>query len=335
MARTKPPALDDALRTEIASLLLAGQAPDRIAARIASRGIPGPLAAAEVARAEKSPYLAGARPLQARLAKRDWLLANAARLQRLAGDTVPTIHALDAQRFFTEFYIANLPVKVSGLVDHWPARRWSFAGLAQALGGVMVDVQHNRETNRNYEIDKDRHTARQPFGPLLRRIVEDGPSNDFYVTAYNSGHNKQALASLWNDVGDIPGWLTPQEARDGFVWIGPAGTITPFHHDLTNNLLVQFVGEKRVKLVSAAETPRMRNHLHCFSDWRGEDLPTGPGDASKPPVMEVTLHPGEALFLPVGWWHHVEGLSPTIGMSFINFARDNDFYSHYASYGPL
>ena len=47
------------------------------------------------------------------------------------------------------------------------------------------------------------------------------------------------------------------------------------------------------------------------------------------------IGPGEALFLPVGWWHHVDGLDQTIGMSFTRFARDNDFYSSYRTYGPL
>src|SRR3546814_9038094 len=51
-------------------------------------------------------------------------------------------------------------------------------------------------------------------------------------------------------------------AREGFLWIGPRGTITPWHHDLTNNLLVQFVGRKRVRLVASHDTPLMRNHRH-------------------------------------------------------------------------
>lgn len=335
MARshTNPPAINDALRTEIVTMLLNGVPVAAVINRIASRGISGQIAADEVARAQKSPYLAGAATLLARLAKRDWLLASLARLQRLADWQVPRIAAIDPSRFFNEFYAANRPVLLTGLIDHWPARTWRFDSLARAFGTVAVDVQANRSTDRDYEIKMDRHTARQPLGDIINCIITGGPSNDFYVTAFNSVHNKQALAPLWADVGDIPGILARQEPRDGFFWMGPQGTITPFHHDLTNNLLVQIVGEKRVKLVSAAELPKMKNHLHCFSAWKGEELVPGPGDASHPAVLEVILNPGDALFLPVGWWHHVEGLSPHIGMSFINFARDNDFYSDYQSFG--
>lgn len=327
--------VNDDLRREIAELLLLGTPPASVVQRIASRGIGGALAEAEVNRAAKSPYLLGAERLQARLQKRDWLLANSARLQRLHGAEVQRFHQLPAERFFPEFYAANRPVLVTGLADHWPAMRWHFAGLAAALGHVDVDVQWQRETNPAYEIEADRHTARQNFGAIIDRITGGGPSNDFYVTAFNSGHNKQVLAPLWRDIAGIPGWLAPHEERDGFFWMGPQGTITPFHHDLTNNLMVQVIGRKRVKLVSAAETPRMRNIRHCFSAWRGDDLPAGPGDIDRPPVLEVILEPGDALFLPIGWWHHVEGLTPTVGMSFTNFARDNDFYSHYNSYGHL
>jgi hypothetical protein len=246
---------------------------------------------------------------------------------------VPRLDRLDGATFMADFYTANRPCLVTGLADHWPARNWTFDALKARLGHVDVDVQWNREANPAYEIQADGHTARQNFGRIIDRIITGGPSNDFYVTAFNSGHNKVALAPLWDDFGAMPGWLAPASNRDGFFWMGPQGTITPFHHDLTNNLMVQIAGEKRVKLVPASETPRMHNSRHCFSDW--PDLPTGPGDAEHPPVLEVVLTPGDTLFLPIGWWHRVEGLTPTIGLSFTNFAADNDFYSHYASYGPL
>lgn len=343
MANNRPvkPVVNDDLRQEIASLLLAGDPPPRIIHRIASRGLSAGLVEAEVTRAAKSPYFlaAGAEKarLEARLAKRDWTLANTSRLyaQRPDSGGVPRFDRLDGAIFLADFYAANRPCLVTGLADHWPARTWTFDMLKARLGHVDVDVQWQRDTNPAYEVEAHAHTARQNFGDIIDRITTGGPSNDFYVTSFNSAHNKQVLAPLWDDIGDMPGWLAPTEARDGFFWMGPEGTITPFHHDLTNNLMVQIVGRKRVKLVPASETPRMRNSRHCFSDWHGDELTAGHGDAERPPVLEVTLEPGDALFLPVGWWHHVEGLTPTIGLSFTNFAADNDFYSHYRSYGPL
>ena len=67
MARshTNPPAINDALRTEIATMLLNGVPAAAVINRIASRGISGQIAADEVARAQKSPYLAGAAPVLA------------------------------------------------------------------------------------------------------------------------------------------------------------------------------------------------------------------------------------------------------------------------------
>ena len=79
----------------------------------------------------------------------------------------------------------------------------------------------------------------------------------------------------------------------------------------------------------------MRNSMHCFSDWDNEALPAGPGDAERPPVIECVIGPGEAIFLPVGWWHQVEALSLSASVSFTNFARANAHVEDYASYGVL
>ncbi len=131
----------------------------------------------------------------------------------------------------------------------------------------------------------------------------------------------------------MPGILTPGETGLGFIWIGPKGTVTPWHHDLTNNLLLQISGRKRVRMVASHDTPLMRNHRHCFSAWGSDDLLPGPARDGKPAVLECTIGPGDAVFLPIGWWHHVDGLDQTIGMSFTRFVWDNDFYSSYRSNG--
>ena len=55
----------------------------------------------------------------------------------------------------------------------------------------------------------------------------------------------------------------------------------------------------------------------------------------RPSTVACDLHPGEALFIPVGWWHHVESLDLTIGLSFTGFDRDNDFFTGYRTYGEV
>ncbi len=42
-------------------------------------------------------------------------------------------------------------------------------------------------------------------------------------------------------------------------------------------------------------------------------------------MREVVLAPGEMLFIPVGWWHHVRALSLSINLAFTNFVRNNSF----------
>ena len=302
------------------------------------RGCPAALAAAEVGAAENSPYLAGAAVLRARLGKRDWLLNSYHRLASLEPtlNEVPVRHAPPAEHFFRDHYATNRPVVLTGLVDHWPARAgWSLDRLAALPGDRTIEVQTGRESDPAYEQRSDSHRTMMPLAALIERLRGDEPSNDFYVTANNGTHNRQALAPLWEDLGPISGYLVDDPARDGFLWIGPAGTITPFHHDLTNNLLVQIKGRKRVTLVPPWDTPLMRNHAHCYSSWSGPQELQALPDGQRPALLTCTIGPGDALFLPVGWWHHVEALDMTMGMSFINFARANDFYAGYDFYGTV
>ena len=118
-----------------------------------------------------------------------------------------------------------------------------------------------------------------------------------------------------------------------FFWMGPAGTVTPLHHDLTNNLMMQVRGRKRVKMIAPDYLPYIYNELHCYSSVDPENV-----DRDRYPlfdnvrVIDVTIGPGDILFLPVGWWHHVRGLDPTITITCTNFRGINRFTDHYHTY---
>ena len=42
-------------------------------------------------------------------------------------------------------------------------------------------------------------------------------------------------------------------------------------------------------------------------------------------TREVVLGPGDAIFLPVGWWHHVRSLDVSISLAMTNFVVSNQF----------
>lgn len=133
------------------------------------------------------------------------------------------------------------------------------------------------------------------------------------------------------------------------AWFGPPGTITPLHTDPYHNLLVQIVGRKYVRLYSPLQTERMRARgkeagvemgntsavdVGVIEGWdeeladensaAGEYRPDGCEKSiaawknmfRELPFVDCILEPGDTLYIPIGWWHYVRGLSVSFSVSF-------------------
>jgi hypothetical protein len=323
--------VNDSWRGWIAENLILGGHPEALIGIMIQSGIVEASARAEMDAALRSPYLRGVSRLHNRLAKRDWVLRIQQRLNRLGPSEVPRRERLSGAAFLDEHYRRNEPVIITGMLDDCVAReKWTYDYLIGQLGEREVEVQFGREADPNYEMNSNSHKRRMPFGEYVAMVRDSGPTNDFYMTANNDGRNREALQELMADLPPLAEYL--ELGRSGFFWFGPAGTITPFHHDLTNNFMIQIAGRKRVRLIAPCDTPNVYNQRHCYSqvDGRNIDLQRFPMMASVP-VIECVLEPGEILFLPVGWWHFVEALDVTITVSTTHFLWDNDFYTHYPS----
>lgn len=311
----------------VAENLARGAVPDEVLAALVDDGAPPDRARALVTDLDGSPAMQQARALWRRVAALEQIV----RLRREHRALQPEGHTEVARRplpsaaeLLARHVVPGIPVVLTDLVTRWPAmQRWTPAALTERLGDERIEACVGRES----AIDPDPEWAplRQELTVrvLMERITA-GPSNDTYVIAKNAALRRPGLRSLLDDMVLPPEIFgpAPSPTRMG-LWIGPAGTHTPLHHDTDDSMFCQVLGRKRFRLAppeSIALLDRSRG-LYSRFDPRGDDeLREGPER-----LLEVVLAPGEALLLPAGWWHQVDALDPSIGVSILDLAWPNDF----------
>jgi hypothetical protein len=285
--------------------------------------------AAFKARAPRAPDGPEVAQLRAALAKREWLLETLERQRDLAPRTVVLERRanLSSDEFLERYYAVNRPVILTGEMADWPALgSWTPDYLKAKVGPAQVEFQARRSSNPLFEMEKVLHREEAPFTEFMDK-VSAGPGNDVYLTAYNSGSNGAALAPLYADLGRLDKFLDHGDGPGGMMWIGPAGTLTSLHHDLTNNFIAQVVGRKRILLLPASEVGKLYNTRHVFSEItdledRGLDVARFSRGA-RARVVPVVLEPGEILFTPLAWWHQVRALDFSVTVTYTNFRWPN------------
>jgi hypothetical protein len=253
---------------------------------------------------------------------RDLALVDPARSQ------VDHMPVLTREQFRSRYYADNRPVLLEGLVDDWPAlRRWSPRYLRDTVPDALIEVMADRAGDAEYEINSELHRTTVRMADYVDAVTSGGPSNDVYLVANNHFFDNPDVAVLKDDFA-VPGpYLDPAAAAGSvFFWFGPGGTVTPLHHDVANVLFVQVHGTKRITLVPALQVHRLYNDVGVYTgiDPDKPDPERFPLFTGTTP-LQVTLGPGQALFIPVGWWHRVEALEVSISMSFTNFVFPNDY----------
>jgi hypothetical protein len=241
---------------------------------------------------------------------------------------IERVPALEADVFFRHYYAASRPVVLTDTIRRWPqVATWSPAWFRQRFGEVPVAVTMDRTGDPDYDRNTPAHTRTMTMGAFVDRIEALGTTNDIYLVARNEALRTPPLSELLAEMTDLPPFLSADHLPGCVsLWLGPAGTKTPLHHDTSNILFCQIHGQKRLHLCAPWERDLLAGARDMYS---GHDPEAPPGTARALPasvrVYEVTLSAGEALFLPVGWWHQVLALTPSISLSFTGFARPNRF----------
>ena len=321
---------DAGWRQWIAEQRLRGCTGESMVGTMTTAGWDAVISRAAIKRMEADPaYLAATRfqQLQRKLESVVGNLQKLWQLDPLYGVVEKRSH-VSADEFEARYVRGCRPLVLTGHAQDWPALRcWSPADLRQRFGHLIVEIQAERHADPRYEENKLELRRSVRLSEFVDQVVAGGPTNDYYLTANNEVLRRPEFAPLLDDIGTLPpGCDRSQLPTKSSFWFGPAGTVTPLHHDTLMLFHTQVVGRKRWRLISPLEWPKLYNHHNVFSpiDLDRPDLHRYPafGDVK---VLDVVVEPGQTMFLPLAWWHQVSALDVSLSFSYSNLARPNEF----------
>lgn len=187
--------------------------------------------------------------------------------------------------------------------------KWNNDYLNQTIGNIKLEV----------EVSDDRVFAHPDRSRELRTVsikeyLAQQSSCEWYLAQTPL---EGALQGLEEDI-EIDPWL-PQSIRcDKKLWMSSGERITPLHFDREHNLFIQLKGHKRFTLFSPQQhlllyPHQQRNHFSQI-DIANPDLQRFPNFVHATPLV-IDLGPGDVLFLPMYWWHHVESYGESLAVS--------------------
>jgi hypothetical protein len=318
-------------RAWIADNRLFGTTDEQIISIVLKLGFDPDLVVAEMDALEHDPYYSVANRMAQRYKKLTSLLDvrfSMADLSYGAG-SVESRSRVSESEFLERYYAANKPVILTGILANSVAReRWTPEYLGEVFGDATVQIMACRQSDPHYELNSESHKREIPMAEYVAMVRNGGNSNDYYLVANNGFFERPDMRQLFSEVPLFPEYLDHSESRQRvFFWFGPAGTVTPLHHDLMNVLVAQIYGRKRFVLIAPEQTPYVYNEVGVYSE-----VDCGDPDYSRHPLyrrarpLNVVLGPGDVLFIPVGWWHYVTALDVSIMVSYINFKFPNEFH---------
>jgi hypothetical protein len=235
---------------------------------------------------------------------------------------------VDRQTFTSEILPAAVPVVLEGLVSEWPvvrAARDSRLALARALRGF--DAGARPHVIEAPAAAGGRIFYREDLGGFNFTRVPAGISAtiDRLLQLADVAEPPALFLESMPAAAYLPGFAAahPMPLLDERVaprvWIGNAVKVNT-HFDLTYNIACVAGGRRRFTLFP----PDQIGNLYVAPlDFTPSGAPvslvqlTHPDAARFPRFTEALRHalqaelgPGDALFIPYGWWHHVESLTP-------------------------
>ena len=234
---------------------------------------------------------------------------------------VDKVDSICPGEFRDRYYNPMRPLVIKGLSKQWQAyEKWGWDYFRSIVGEVKVGVYNNVKSDAYTPINTaDDYMT---FGNYID-MVRKGPA-EWRIFLFNIFEHAPQL---------IQDFEWPEHLMKGFVkrypmlFVGGKGSVTHMHFDIDLSHIVhtQFIGRKRVLLFPFQEQHKLyRKPWEVLSFVNFEkyfDQQANKLDLATYPALklargyEVILEHGDTLFMPAGYWHHMEYLDSGFAMS--------------------
>ena len=219
---------------------------------------------------------------------------------------IDRIPLLSEDAFNRRYGLPGVPAVIVDPIQAAALEHWSFDYLEAAYGNIELSARKGGDYDRLAR-------ERIELSDYIRLLFSGG--TDFYLA------NNPVPLPMRSELSLPPYYQRKFSFRDAQLWIGGSGTGAHLHRDMVDNFLCQIIGSKRIYLCAPDETER----LYTWEVHGG--LVSSKVDISSPNLMqyplvkaatilEVTLRPGETLYVPCGWFHQVSNLTNSCSVNF-------------------
>ena len=234
---------------------------------------------------------------------------------------------------------ADLPVVLRGLFAHQRMHQWTLDTLCESLGDHLLDCRFQKR--------KEKEPSSWPREGQMRleEVLEEWRRQDASHSVYVAGAEVRPVERLTRDFS-LAHFIDDEERKLTLagLWLGREPLQhSQCHFDCAHNLLCVIQGTKHVLLASPKDFRAMATYSSSsrpngFPDstrdyYRFTSLDIRHGDpALRPRLLEATLERGDALLIPIGWFHDVQsshaGAGFHMAMSFFWHESKTDFRRH-------
>ena len=230
-----------------------------------------------------------------------------------------SVSPLQPKDFHARFFSTKTPVIIKGGVNHWKASQlWTPEYFQALFPNKLIGVYRfeRKEGLWGRSLLKD-----IPMGQAITWMRENqNPDVKYYIIRDAISKNYPELKSDFEN----PHWTDVEKYLCSSLWVGEAGNTTPLHFDTAENFLVQIYGRKKLSLFSPKDNHLLYVHnLYTkgrmnFSQIRDLDADNHKQfpRLEQASVYQGIIGPGDAIYIPPGWWHEVKTLDFGISINF-------------------